>query len=115
MKIDKKLMESDLSDVMLPMFKGLSEKSASKMIKSIEEKAKNLVKRFYKLQQRDNEYCRMMEKKILKNNKKEIEIAERKAKIEKILATEKPVSLLALPDNIKPVLKKASKTKVKQV
>ncbi len=114
MKIDEKMMALNLSDEILPMFKGLSEKSASKMINSIEKKSISLVKRFYKLQERDNEFCRKMEKKILKRKKKAIDTAERKAKIEKILATEKPVSLLALPENKKPVLKKALKPKVKQ-
>ena len=85
------------------------------MIKSIEEKVMSLVKRFYKLQERDNVACCKTEKKILKKKQKAVEMTEKKAKIQIILATEKPVSLLALPENKMPLLKKPSKVKGKQI
>ncbi len=109
MKIDKKVMAIGIADDLLPKFKGLSEKSASKMIKSIDEIAKSLTKRFYKLQEKDCDYCCKMEKKLIKKENKMIKKAEKRAKIARIIATDKPMALITVHEPKKQPLIKAKK------
>jgi Mg2+ and Co2+ transporter CorA len=111
----KKIMAKNIGEELLPIFKGLSESSASKMISSIEKKALSLSKRFFKLQASDCKRILKMEKELIKKQKKAIKKSEIRAKIAKIIATDKPVALISLPEPKKPAIKRHAKPSAKQV
>jgi esterase/lipase len=88
MKNDYKLMAEHIGDGILLHFKGLTKKSAIKMIKTVESTAAHLVKKFQKLLEDDSENLDDSEKKEakeinkeLKKQKKAIKKADQKAKI----------------------------------
>jgi hypothetical protein len=101
-------MESTVAESLLVNFRGLSEKSASKMIKSIEYIAKSLAKKFYKLQSNDCRKVEKNEKKLMKKVDKEVKKEKIKAKVALIIATEKPKSMLAMPLETKLSTKKTN-------
>ncbi|MES2519951.1 MAG: hypothetical protein V4585_17675 [Bacteroidota bacterium] len=71
MKAENKKMAANLVDTLLPKFKGLGEKSATKIIKNIEKIAEDLAKKFHRLLEEDSDNSSKMEKKASKKLEKE--------------------------------------------
>ncbi len=93
MKNGQKLMAESLENDLLQHFRGLSEKSAIKMINKVESSVKVLVKKFEKLLEDDSDNLEDTEKKEAKKLKKEskqqkilVKKAEINAKIAMITA-----------------------------
>jgi hypothetical protein len=101
MKTENKEMAQRLAEKLLLDFKGLSAKSASKMIQSIEKVAKTLSKKFHNLQANDCEKVANKDEKLMKKVKKAVKKEKIKAKVAQIIATEKPKSMLELPLGVK--------------
>jgi hypothetical protein len=120
MKIQHFTMAENLLIGLIPHFKGLSEKSAKKMINKLDITAFNLSKEFFKLQEKDYERCMKLEEKIIKKQKKAVKKAANKSKIAMMLGTNKPKNLIAIPEKtattakkpLKKPFKKADKIKI---
>jgi hypothetical protein len=109
MKKENQNKANVLTDRILPEFKGLSEKAASKMIKFINKSAKTLSKKFHKLQASDCKKVEKADKKLNKKVEKKVYKEKIKAKVASIISTEKPKSILALPIGVKVISKKTIK------
>ncbi len=111
MKIEKYALAENLLLGLMPKFKGLSEKSAKKMIDKLDKTAFNLSNIFFKLQKKDYLISEKKEKKAIKIQKKEAKKALIKEKINLMLGTEKPKNMIAIPEK---TLKKQSKKPVEK-
>jgi Sec-independent protein translocase protein TatA len=86
MKNGNKLMAENLENDLLQHFRGLSEKSAVKMINKIESSVVRLAKKFQKLIEDDKDNLEDIEKKEAKKLKKESKKQEKEAKKEELKA-----------------------------
>jgi hypothetical protein len=75
MKAENQKMATDIETILLPKFKGLGKKSASKMVKATEKVAVYLAKKFNKLLEKDMKDTLKLEKKATKKAEKKSKVA----------------------------------------
>lgn len=114
MKIEKYAFAESLLLGLLPKFKGLSEKSAKKMVNKLDKTAIILTDKFFKLQKTDFLNFEKKEKKAIKLQKKEDKAIAKKEKINLMLGTIKPKNMIVIPEKTatKKVTKRPEKIKI---
>jgi hypothetical protein len=115
MKIEKYALAENILLGLLPKFKGLSEKSAKKMVDELDRTSVKLTKHFFCLQELDLKKILKKEKKEIKSQKKEAKKAAIKEKINLMLGTEKPKDLIVIPEKTKTTSSKRVTSKSKNI
>lgn len=114
MSSNKKTLANQLSGLLLPKLKGLTEKNAKKLLETVDRSAGEIAKKYIKfIQEQDNEAAKVKEKAEKVKKKLAEKEAKKKAKLAKKAAELKQVAQLMSKESAPSATKVAAKSPAK--